>query len=210
MREIPEVFETDWGYPAAILACDRCGWWRQYSVGANLDGFYECERISAALRSYNVSDIQVPVAALRQELKNRSALLSDLNPTKMEQLVGSVLSDFMDCEVVHTGRTSDGGIDLLLLKSDTPYVVQVKRRLREGQGEAVSSIREFLGATLLAGYKRGIYVTTATHYTNAAIDAASAAKSRSLVKKLHLIDRDKFLRLLSLVSDASSLADILR
>jgi hypothetical protein len=200
LREVPNVFETNCGYPAAILFCAQCGWWCQYSVGSNLDGFFEFERIPAALRQYRVSDIDVPVAALRRELENSSALLLDLNPTRMEQLVGSILSDFMDCEVVHTGRTSDGGIDLLLLDGDTPYVVQVKRRLNQGQGEAVGSVREFLAATLLAGYQRGIYVTTATHFTSAANDAAAVAKSRGLVEKLHLIDRDRFLRLLTLVS----------
>src|SRR5687768_8114802 len=70
LREVPDVCETAWGYPAAILVCDRCGWWCQYSVGSNLDGFFECERIPAALRRYRVSDIEIPVAALRRELKN--------------------------------------------------------------------------------------------------------------------------------------------
>src|SRR5258708_32697937 len=57
LREVADVFETAWGYPAAILVCDRCGWWCQYSVGSNRDGFFEWERTPAALRHYDVSDI---------------------------------------------------------------------------------------------------------------------------------------------------------
>lgn len=194
------VDETSWGYPAAILTCDACGWWCQYAVGANRDGYFECERVPAALRTYKVADIEAPVNALRRELSKNPQLLAELNPTKMEELTGSILSDFMDCEVVHTGRTGDGGIDLLLLDGDTPYVVQVKRRISQQHGETVSAIREFLGATLLSGYRRGIYVTTATHFTPAAVSAAASAKSLKLVEKLHLIDQDRFLRLLRLIS----------
>jgi hypothetical protein len=193
------VNESSSGDPAAILICDTCGWWCQYAIGANKDGFFECERVPAALRTYDVSNIVAPVTALRRALSENPKWLDELNPTKMEELVGSILSDFMDCEVVHTGRTGDGGIDLLLLDGDTSYVVQVKRRISQ-HGETVSAVREFLGATLLAGYRRGIYVTTATHYTPATVDAAAAAKSRRLLEKLHLIDRDRFLRLLRLVS----------
>jgi restriction system protein len=104
-----------------------------------------------------------------------------------------VLKDFMDCDVIHTGRTNDGGIDLLLLDGDAPYVVQVKRWEQRSRGEAVGAIREFLGATLIAGHNRGIYVTTAPHYTPAAIGAARQAKARKLVEKLHLVDRGRFL-----------------
>jgi hypothetical protein len=128
LREVDNVYETAWSNPAAILACDKCGWWCQYSVGFNRDGFYEWEKVPAALRTYAVSDIEVPVNALRRELTKNLRLLAELHPTKMEELVGAILSDFMDCEVVHTGRTGDGGIDLLLLDGDTPYVEPRARR----------------------------------------------------------------------------------
>lgn len=200
LLEIDGVIETSWGQPAAILECDKCGWWCQYAVGFNRDGFYEWERVPAALRSYQIDEIDVPVQALRREITGNSKLLAELNPTKMEELVGSILSDYMDCEVVHVGRTGDGGIDLLLLDSDKPYVVQVKRRINQRSGETVSAIREFLGATLLYGHRRGIYVTTATHYTRSAVEAAAKAKSVGLIEKLHLVDQDVFLRLLRLVS----------
>ena len=201
LTEVEEVSETAWGDPAAILACPACGWWCQYAIGSNRDGYYEAERVPAALRTYSVADIEVPLDALRRELSRRSGILEELCAKRMEELVGSVLSDFMDCEVIHTGRTGDGGIDLLLLNSDLQYVVQVKRRIVHNRGESVRAIREFLGATLLAGAKRGIYVTTATHFTPAAAEAAASARSLGLVEKLHLVDRTRFFRLLNLVSD---------
>ena len=198
LKELESVIETSWSDPAAILACDKCGWWCQCDVGFNRDGFFEWERVPAALRTYQVADIDVPVQALRREITGNSRLLAELNPTKMEQLVGSILSDYMDCEVVHVGRTGDGGIDLLLLNSDKSYVVQVKRRIKQG-GETVSAIREFIAATLLYGHRRGIYVTT-TRYTRPAAEAAAKAKELGIIEKLHLIDQEAFLRLLRLVS----------
>ncbi len=196
---IVEIADTDWSYPAAVMACDQCGWWCQYAVGHNRDGFFEWERVPAALRQYPAGDINVPVEALRRELSKRSDVLQHLHPTKMEVLVGSVLSDFMDCEVVHTGRTGDGGVDLLLLDGGTPYAIQVKRRARAGS-EKVSAVREFVGATLIAGYQRGIYVTTAPYYAPSAIGAAQEARCRRVMEKFHLIDRGKFLKILKLAS----------
>jgi len=201
LKVVDDVFETAWSEPAAILTCDRCGWWCQYAIGFNRDGFYERERVPAALRTYAVGDIEVPVNALRRELAENPKWLAELNHTKMEHLVGSILRDYMKCDVVHTGRTGDGGVDLLLLDGETPYVVQVKRRLNEERGEAVSAIREFVGATLLAGYKRGIYVTTATHFTPPAEDAAVLAKTCGLVEEIHLVDQSRFLDILHLVSN---------
>src|SRR5690349_9463889 len=75
LREIEEVCETIWGYPAALLVCHGCGWWCQYAVGSNRDGFFEWERLPAALRAYSVSDIELPVAALRRELLINSKIL---------------------------------------------------------------------------------------------------------------------------------------
>jgi hypothetical protein len=54
---ISGVDETDWGYPAAIVVCNNCGWWCRYSVGSNRDGFFEWERVPASLRRYDISDI---------------------------------------------------------------------------------------------------------------------------------------------------------
>lgn len=200
LEEVPEVSETAWHDPAAILACPACGWWGQYAVGPNRDGYYEWEHVPAALRTYAASDMDAPIDALRRELSRNPRTLERLHPTRTEELVGSVLGDFMDCEVIHTGRTGDGGIDLLLVQGEREYVVQVKRRGVPGRGEPVSVVREFLGAALLEGHDRGIFVTTATHFTPAARQAATRARSRRLVQKLHLVDRDRFLELLRLVS----------
>jgi hypothetical protein len=43
----------------------------------------------------------------------------------MEQ---SVFKDYFDCEVIHCGRSHDGGIDLILISADEPTVIQVKPR----------------------------------------------------------------------------------
>jgi hypothetical protein len=101
-----------------LLVCHRCGWWCDVKldrVPVNRDCSAEWRMTPAALRKYSVRDITVPVAALRREILKRPSVLYEINPTKMEHLAGSVLQDFIDCEVVHVGRSGDGGIALLLI-----------------------------------------------------------------------------------------------
>jgi len=125
----------------------------------------------------------------------------------METLVQSVLSDFYPgCEVYRCGSVADGGIDLLLVLSDEPIAVQVKRRTNSDSVEPVSSIRDFLGACQLQEYDSALYVTTADHYSTGQRGAqAAAAKAVELgkMKRFDLIDRDKFFGMLNAVNGAN-------
>lgn len=42
----------------------------------------------------------------------------------MEELVGSVFSSFYNCEAKIVGKSSDGGVDVILVDSDHPTMVQ--------------------------------------------------------------------------------------
>lgn len=46
----------------------------------------------------------------------------------MEELVASVFRDFYECEVEVVGKSNDGGVDVIVIDSDNPIMVQVKRR----------------------------------------------------------------------------------
>ena len=85
------------------------------------------------------------------------------------------------------GFKKDGCSELILLDSDIPVAVQVKRRL-ERKTESVSAIREFLGAALLRGHRRLIYATTARSYSDEAKTAAQQAVALSLVESYELIN----------------------
>jgi hypothetical protein len=109
----------------------------------------------------------------------------------MEDLVAAILRGVLSCEVVHLGYTRDGGIDLVLLHSDTPVAVQVKRRRAEEAVEGVSGVRELLGASLLSGYHKALFVTTAARFSRDAISAADRAKAIGLLHSFELVDYEK-------------------
>jgi restriction system protein len=188
--------------------CISCGWWevKTYEESGTFfddgsdDRIRDIDVKHAILKSYDPQDVSLPVNTLREVLGSRTDYIYEIHPRKMEELVQSVFSDFYDCQVEHCGRSHDGGIDLILIDSDKPAMVQVKRRVKPDSVEAVSSVREFLGAVLLSGSRRGIFVTTANHFSSSSVDAASQAVTMNLVQEFELYDLDRFLRALNLVS----------
>jgi HJR/Mrr/RecB family endonuclease len=151
------------------------------------------------LRLFPLDSLEVPLTALRRYLAQKSDAVDYLHPTKMEHLVGALFQDFYPgCQVVHCGRTNDGGIDLFVIMSDVPVAVQVKHRIRTDKGEGVKAIREFLGAMLVAGVSRGIFVTTADHFTGQAKEAINQSLIRGAITYFDLIDRHRLFDLLSL------------
>ena len=123
-----------------------------------------------------------------------------ISPRKLEQLVGSVFSDFLSCEAVHVGGPGDGGYDLVLLIGDRPALVQVKQRVDPRRAEPVALIREFLGALMLAGSSTGFFVTSAGRFSRASQTAAEQA-SRTIVDKIELVDAAKLIDILKLVEE---------
>ena len=120
----------------------------------------------------------------------------------MEELAAHVLSEFYNCEVSICGKSHDGGIDLLMIESDSPCIIQVKRRLTPQKVETVSEIRQLLGVTLLEGSKSCMFVTTADHFSPMAKSTASLALTKNLVDKFELIDVHRFLEIFHLVTSS--------
>jgi len=189
-------------------ACLACGWWwegtlpeRSYSRGVTK---------AAILKASNA-----PESLLQgiDEVRKNSAKLFEMHPTKFELFVGDILSEFYKCEVVHCGKSHDGGVDLILLNSDDGYTaVQVKRRADPKKVESVSLVREFRGALLLAGQDRGVIVTTAHHFSKEAVEASTPAPEHLAPQTIDLIDCRKLLEIMhSVVSvDEVSLAKLLK
>lgn len=208
---VRRVFQTndhpglEWDYDNqwTISACPCCGYWTFYSYAwcdTATISYMESYR-EACLRTFDVSSIQVPVETLRDYLNKNETKFHNIHPSKFEELVGSVFRDFFNCEALHVGRSGDGGIDLIVLDSDSPLAIQVKRRRDVSTAEPVSTVREFLGATLLQGFKRGAIVTTANSFSKPSVLAALNAKSRLLVEQFDLIDFRRFLDIFHLVAD---------
>lgn len=179
-------------------SCSSCGWWEMEYLHAD-DWVYERYIRRAILRSFEPSDIELPVQTLRKYLKEQPNLIYELHPIKMERLVQAVFGEFFDCEVVHCGKSHDGGIDLILINSEQPSVIQVKRRAKPDSVESVNTVRNLLGAMLLQQRQHAIVVTTADHFSSEAQQAAKTAVDLNIVKSFDLIDANRFLNMLNLI-----------
>lgn len=206
--EIDGETEGEWGNPLEeqVYNCCHCGWWYVTAEGMTFledDSSAQREVSYGILRKYDPAALQVPIGALRRELRKRHDLLHAIHPQKMEELAGSVLGEFLHCEVIHLGRTGDGGVDLLLINSEKEYVVQVKRRGAPIKAEGVSAIRELIGVMAVERRRGGIFVTTAPRFTKAGVQVTQKAVSQGVVEYLDLVDRKRFIEVLKLVPRTS-------
>jgi hypothetical protein len=181
-----------------IAECANCGWWY---VIVNNDGCNDGHAaiFTGILERFLASSKDLPLTILADELKKSPHLFSEINPYKLEDLVASILSGIYDCEVVQLGYSRDGGIDLILLHSDAPIAVQVKRRTDLHSTEGVSSVREFLAATLLSERNHGIFVTTAEKFSPDVKKEVQKATEIGLVRQFDLVDIGKLKYYLSVV-----------
>ena len=176
--------------------CRGCGWWDaeeslvlDQEAGSN---HYVAKSIHRrpVLREFSVGAGDAPLEGLIRHIASHPDELRDISPRQLEDLVGAVFGEYMDCEAIHVGGPNDEGVDLLLVGGDQKYAVQVKRRYRDA-AEAVSGVREFIGAMLLQGIIRGLFVTTANRYSPQAEAAARKAEEKGIVECIKLYDATK-------------------
>ncbi|MCP4581532.1 MAG: restriction endonuclease [candidate division Zixibacteria bacterium] len=155
------------------VRCITCNWWcinKFYvqSPAADDDSIWYCtdqfqnayEGIIGRFSNKVWKDIMPNLAGELSEFRKG---LASLSPGKETELfVGQLLSQYMNCDVRHVGRSHDAGIDLIVIKGDEQAAVQVKWRKigRKRKSESVEQVREFIGAMLISGFKKGIFVTT--------------------------------------------------
>ena len=185
-------------FARGIEECTGCRWWRRfntpdksYSIGSTAH--------MGILHKSNLIENRRLSCAITQILQNTGRLRT-YDSHSFERLVGEVMSEFLACKVEHTGKSNDGGIDLLILDSNKgPIPIQVKRRQIDGKVESVSLVREFRGAMLLAGHNRGIIVSTADHFSSEAVKASSPASQHLSPQTIDLIDCRRFLDILRVI-----------
>lgn len=117
--------------------CDCCGWWL-LDYGLSYTIYYPSKGVPVhrskflygEVKHYDIGCLEIPLAALRVHLANKPNQLAYLNPTKFELLMQDCFSEYFGAaEVIHTGQTGDGGIDLKMVFTDgETYLIQVKRR----------------------------------------------------------------------------------
>ena len=148
------------------------------------------------MTEYPEDSLNVPIEVLNDYIHTHPDKIININDKKMEELVGSVFSSFYQCEAKIVGKSSDGGVDIILIDGDKPTMVQVKRRKNLNKTESVSYIRELLGATLLKQSKNCMFVTTADKFSCDAKKTASLAINLGLVERYELINRERFISML--------------
>jgi len=205
-RDFPQWLSGGYFYRDEIVSfCSQCGWWRiktYKETTGQIEGT-SSEIKNAVLRKYDLSDNGIPILCLQNYLKNKFNDVIHIHDKQMERLVQSVFSEHYACNVEHVGKSHDGGIDLILIKSDKPIVIQVKRRKKMSHVEGVSGIREFLGATLLKGSKNCIYVSTCRNFSESSQIAAQKAVEVGLVESYELYDFSRFSDVLKLTKKSN-------
>jgi restriction system protein len=198
-----------------LFLCHACGWWQvrqdsvSYAPGARLGDTpeyfarYACHYHSV-LEDVDISSNDVAVADLRRHLRLRWNDRTLISAGKAEELVAAVLRDHLQCDVYHATahvNTPDDGIDLFVASRDgnIKAAVQVKRRIT-AEVEPVEPIRSFVGALVIEGYDRGIFVTTALQFSPAALQVPNARPVKNRRLELELIDGERLLELLRATS----------
>jgi restriction system protein len=147
--------------------------------------FFSRTSISAAvavLVEFDVSDLTIPLQICRNELCSRPMSRLEIHPRRIEEVVASVFSD-LGYETELTAYSRDGGVDMFLRGADGALsAVQVKRYKGSIGAE---QIRSFVGALLLRGVSKGVYVTT-SGFTKGAVAEAGVAASKGI--PIELID----------------------
>ncbi len=139
----------------------------------------------AILKQFDIRDINAPIEEIRSFLAAKYELRFNVDPRLFEITVADVFRDFGYSTMV-TAYTSDGGIDVILQDDVGEIGVQVKRHKSTIE---VEQIRAFVGALVLKGYTRGMFVTTSK------FSKGSIKSSRTYLKRgysVELIDSKRF------------------
>lgn len=172
----------EWFLAHSLELCLTCGFWTaSYTKERGRFGMRLPSYAAAVKRVFPLDAPNAPMSELREYLRRHPKKLTEVNATVFEQLVGDIFKDtWGEVDVTHVGQTNDGGIDLVLVRSEEErWLVQCKRRRSLGATEGVRTVRELLGSLLTEGELRGIVVSTADHFSY---------EAKKLAEHPHLVD----------------------
>lgn len=174
---------------SSLHLCQMCGWWVAIDsavLSAVRWQFWLMHLVApASLMDLDVCDLSTPLREVRSFLRRRYDARHFIAPRLFEKVVASVFKDLgYDAEA--TAYCNDGGIDVVLRDSAGERIgVQVKRRARRIE---VEQIRAFLGALMLGGFARGVFVST-NGFQRGAVHTAAACRPWATIE---LVDAERF------------------
>lgn len=181
---------------ATVYLCQDCGRWVAEQQIIGKDVRYALQAVGC-LQHFK-SPENIPTDSLVTYLALQRVRLRDLSPALFERLVGEFLkSEWKACEVVHVGcagGSGDDGVDFVLIREDDEYLVQVKhhpRYLRNKTSikEGVKFVRELNGVLYREGKAKGLFVTAADGYTQAAQNEVKKTRKNVIGYDLVLLER---------------------
>jgi restriction system protein len=189
-----------------VWECD-CGFWEAISkFSEEKDLIDELDSKCWEHKTYSiiasVQDLvkEKAVKQLINEIKQDNSKLYSVEPTRFEQIAQYVFSSYFNCEVEHVGKSHDGGVDLLIINSDKPILVQVKRREKAKSVESVSTVRDLLGAMYIRGNFKGIILSTAKSFSKPSQVVIEDLKFEKRLEYFELFDFPKFCSLLEITN----------
>ncbi|MBP7077631.1 MAG: restriction endonuclease [Bacteroidales bacterium] len=167
------------------------------------DEFTTDVKIFTAIKNLEDRKKEKAIKQLINEIQNNKNKMYSINPQKLEILAQYVFSAYFNCEVEHVGKSHDGGIDLLVVNSDKPILVQVKRRSRNDVVESVSTIRDFLGAMYINNNYNGIVVSTAKRFSKDSKKIITSLLEENRLEYFEIFDFNRFVSILDVVNDTN-------
>ena len=182
-----------------LYSCPRCAYWQFYerdSCGRRIGGEDVITAASSKLSEYSENLPDGCEAELAKHIRANPDIWHNINPERLERLVASIIqSNYQHCEVIHTGRSGDGGKDIVFIDDNNEqWLVQVKRRGAPRSSEGIETFRNLLGAMFLHGAQYGVFVSTADHFTTAVHDARK--KAESFGRKVEIVDKGRLDRII--------------
>jgi len=198
------------GIQKYLFVCSVCGRWkadgRQRSDATwtgNLQDLYEKTAeieitygAVASLRELDLADVSMPISEVRSYLAAKYEKRFSLHPKIFEETVASVFRD-LGYKAVVTAYSCDDGIDIILDRGGEVVGVQVKRYKNSIE---VEQVRSLVGALILEGMTRGMFVTTSTFQRGV---EGTANRLRTRGYPIELIDARRFFDALKLAQRAS-------
>lgn len=196
---------TDLYMSGEVLECPTCSWWTyktHFCDSCYSNGSYNAictdTRHYAIAKKFNIDDKAIPLNVLKHELQNHKNLLYDINPYKLEDLCQDILKHYYDCDVLHVGISGDGGKDLIVLDSDEPILVQIKRRHNPNTVELLNGVREFVGTLFIENSRRGIYISTAQRFSKGSKNTIKKVLNERKLDYFEFIDYNKLCSLIDM------------
>jgi len=175
--------------------CPDCGFWRCENTNTWCPPVYEIPFI----KRFDYDSETPSISHLSHEIYNDQLKLYNMNPKKFELYVGSVLSDFFECEVRHVGQSGDDGTDLIALIGDKPLLIQVKRRGTPGRTEGIDVVKLIFASAFARGVSDGMIITSAKKFSKQAFQWIESPKLKEVGFNFTLADFNSLMSMIDAV-----------